>query len=81
MESAMILHELGVVHNDFRERNIRLDKEGDRAWIVDFGEASSHKCASEDFFIGGEIPDRSKFGCSELYAVAIDTRMWVDYGK
>lgn len=77
----MILHQQGVVHNDFHERNLRLDKEGDKAWIVDFGEACSHKCASGELTIGGEVPDRAKFSCSELYDIAVDTRMWVDYGK
>lgn len=77
----MNIHKLGVLHNDLHEGNIRLDKEEDKVWIVDFGNAREHKCEHAPIYLGRDIPERSTFKCPELYDIAVETRTWCDYGK
>jgi hypothetical protein len=75
------LHACGLQHNDLDERNFRLDRKKERAWIVDFEMAEEHKCEHQPIILGSLEPPFGKFGCPELFELAIVTDIWLTLGK
>ncbi|KAF9044256.1 hypothetical protein BJ165DRAFT_1347925, partial [Panaeolus papilionaceus] len=63
------LHQLGMLHGDFAERNI-LQQDGEIR-IIDFGQSTlDHECHCDMNFCPGESkPDENKFGCSHLWDI------------
>jgi hypothetical protein len=74
-------HACGLQHNDLAERNVRLDRDEKKAWILDFELASKHKCSHQPITPGSLEPGYWKFGCFELFEVAIATMIWVSPGE
>ncbi|TFK77982.1 hypothetical protein K466DRAFT_668560 [Polyporus arcularius HHB13444] len=73
-----LIHKAGVVHNDFKERNlvVRMNKDlgVPTVMVVDFGNASDHVCPIQGDMIRFYIPkpDRLVFKCQELYVVCAE---------
>jgi tRNA A-37 threonylcarbamoyl transferase component Bud32 len=74
-------HACGLRHNDLHERNIRIDKEAERAWIVDFEMAEKHECKHQPVAVGDVEPFFWKFGCPELFELAVVVKIWVTLGE
>jgi predicted Ser/Thr protein kinase len=81
LNAADALHACGVQHNDLYERNFRIDNRNQKAWIVDFENASEHACRHQPITVGEIEPIFSRFGCSEIYELASDLRIWLSLGK
>jgi len=74
------LHASGLQHNDLHERNVRIDRELEKAWIVDFEMASKHTCEHQPVVLGTPEPHFANFGCSELFALAVVCKIWISLG-
>ncbi|RDX41881.1 hypothetical protein OH76DRAFT_176311 [Lentinus brumalis] len=76
------LHKAGIVHRDFTERNVVIQKtDSGKYWltIVDFGEAREHDCPCKDWKVElyAPKPVTGTFGCAEMWnACAQDVDIW-----
>ncbi|KAF8960729.1 hypothetical protein BDZ97DRAFT_1832592 [Flammula alnicola] len=63
------IHQQGLLHGDFAERNV-LQKNGD-VRIIDFDRAVPHQHCDFDmnFHAGEKLPDQKKFGCEHLWDI------------
>ncbi|GBE89702.1 hypothetical protein SCP_1700260 [Sparassis crispa] len=79
LDSLLEIHRRGVVHNDVRERNIVINKEG-RPIIVDFdiSDSKNHDCPVKlPIQFDVPEPDRFHFGCDELHWAGQLADVWL----
>jgi len=76
LDCLMDIHNEGVQHNDFAERNVVV-RDGKRPFIVDFELAIAHDCGMcmEIVFHDPE-PCLADFGCRELHSAANKMLVW-----
>lgn len=67
VDQLLDLHEHGVQHNHFPERNVVVNKYG-QPFIIDFAHGDPHDCERE-MDVDEGVPARNKFhfGCEEIY--------------
>jgi len=75
--SLVDIHEAGVVHGDFTDRNVVFTKTGFPC-ILDFGHAESgHKCGRKmEIVFHAPWPNKEEFGCDELYEACRTLSVW-----
>lgn len=75
LDHLLEIHELGIQHNDFEERNVVL-KDG-RPFIIDFENATPHECKRAMNIVEGAVaPSAYYFGCREIYRYCCDNGVW-----
>lgn len=76
MDQLLDLHEHGVQHNNFAERNVVVNKDG-KPFIIDFEHADPHDCEREmDVDEGVPAPNKFYFGCEEIYDYCFEYGIW-----
>ncbi|KAJ7709800.1 hypothetical protein B0H17DRAFT_915563 [Mycena rosella] len=77
LERLGAIHQQGLLHGDFAERNVLLH-EGDIR-IIDFDQSESgHDCqCTMNFRPGEKLPNIEEFGCDQLWEVCrSELRIW-----
>ncbi|KAF8212126.1 hypothetical protein K438DRAFT_1806008, partial [Mycena galopus ATCC 62051] len=76
LERLGAIHQQGLLHGDFAERNVLLH-EGD-VRIIDFdGALSGHDCQCKMNFRPGEkLPELEEFGCDQLWEIGSYLKIW-----
>ncbi len=79
MEVLMAIHERGLDHNNFCPENVVIDDfdNPSSVRVIDFKHSSPHKCERQtDIAAYAFPPNRSRFGCQELYKAATESCVW-----
>ena len=75
------IHQAGIQHSDFAERNIVIGTGEDGEHIpiiIDFGKAQSHQCTVQwdQVQLDRLTPTQAEFQCSEMRDVCEETDVW-----
>lgn len=79
IQALVYIHKCGVRHGDFSSGNMVVDdaENPTRVVIIDFDNAELHHCERKlDINIYQFAPPSIEFGCSELYAIALELEIW-----
>ncbi|TFY51532.1 hypothetical protein EVG20_g10960 [Dentipellis fragilis] len=75
IHAAMLIHNAGVKHGNWREENV-LNFKG-LPMIIDLEHVNVHRCErAKDIVEGGLAPRIQDFKCNELYQLCIDLGYW-----
>ncbi|TFY66118.1 hypothetical protein EVG20_g4974 [Dentipellis fragilis] len=75
LHAALAIHDAGVMTFDWAERNVL--NYGGLPMVIDFDEAEPHKCERTMPVIEGKpAPRCTDFGCSEIWQLVEDLRLW-----
>lgn len=76
IKTLMILHDAGVAHGDFADRNVVISEEGFPC-LLDFGHATPHQCGRKmKITFHAPRPSKEEFGCDELYEACKSLAVW-----
>ncbi|KAI0705643.1 hypothetical protein C8Q76DRAFT_175117 [Earliella scabrosa] len=81
VEAMFHIHQAGIQHSDFSERNIVIGtgEDGEHIpMIIDFGKAQSHQCSVQwdQIQLDRLTPTQAEFQCSEMRDVCEETDVW-----